>query len=93
MNRIPRLRVHYYDEAREPDVILVGSWELALSERKYGPAAVRGEIYEASLYQAYLGAKRAGILDSERESFDQWAPRIALIEEAAEGESQPPLGQ
>ena len=101
MNKIPRIRIGYYDEERAPDVVVVGQWEITLAERKHGKGSWRGESIEAVAYQAYQGAKRAGLI-TKATDFDTWAREVAVVEaidedetdEAGEqpGESQAPPG-
>ena len=94
-SKIPHFRVSYYD-GRSDDVVLVGSWELALTERKFRE---RRDSYEATMYQVYLGAQRAGIVKRESKGgpdFDAWGVGVSFIEsltdagEDASGESQAP---
>lgn len=89
--KIPRVKIHYYDDS-SPDTVMIGSWEIALTERKYGAALFSGEAYEPALYQAYLAARRSGL--TEGLSFDQWGELVALIEpedEPGKSETQPGL--
>jgi hypothetical protein len=89
--KLPKMRVLYYDEARTPDTIIVGQWELVQAERKFGTGAVteRRDL-DAITFACYLGARRAGII-ADGTAYEAWAQDVAVTEEMEPGESQAPL--
>lgn len=76
--KLPRFRISYYDE-RSPDVVVIGGWEMVLCDRKFGKGTIADPSLEAVFYQAYLGARRAGVLPSGIK-FDDWVPTVAMVE-------------
>lgn len=92
-SKLPRMRVHYYPDGdgAEPatDVVVVGQWELTLSERKYGVGQFKLGNLEAITYATYLSAKRAGIV-ADNVGFEAWGATVALTEAVEAGESPAP---
>jgi len=88
---IPKLRITYYDEDRSPDTVLVGHWEMTLTERKFFPGAVSQGSADAIAYLAFMGAKRAGVV-GDGIQYDAWAKEVAIVEDVEPGESQTPPG-
>jgi hypothetical protein len=86
---IPRLTITYYDDDRSADTVLVGNWEYIQAERKFGIGEMSRGNVDALTYAAFLGAKRARIVD-DGVNYDAWAQSVAVVEEVGEGESQAP---
>lgn len=104
LQSVMKMTVHFYDEAREPDVVVCGQWEYLQAQRKYGKTlAEAGESadLEYMSFVTFRAAVRQGLVDSDT-SFEQWVQTVVAIEPVedekkdgaqAKGESPAPLGE
>jgi len=88
---IMHLRVGYYDEAREPDDVIVGQFEYLVTQRKlnksFRQAVLEGDV-EYMSYLAYSAARRMKIITPDT-SFDAWMANVASIVDAEDEDTTP----
>jgi hypothetical protein len=88
--KLAKLVVSYYDEARADDNISVGFREFVRANRKFGAKAAESGDMDALGYAAFLAAQRGGLTGAV--DYDAWLDTVSMVapaEDAAEGESQP----
>lgn len=90
--KLAKLVVSYYDEARADDNISVGFREFVRANRKFGAKAAESGDMDALGYAAFLAAQRGGLTGAG--NYDAWLDTVAMVapaeeEDAAEGESPP----
>lgn len=89
-DRIPLLKVVYYDEEKADDVVICGQYEAVLADRKFGEGATGRGNLDAVTYAAFLSMRRAKLL-ADGTDYETFARTVALTEPAGRGESPAPL--
>ena len=89
---LERFDIVYYDEEKSSDRVVLGLWEFAKAQEKYGVEALNSGDLTAMTYACWWGAKRKGLISGEGD-FESWRYEVAGVEPVSSGESPAPPGR